>query len=320
MRLTSLAAGRQPICSSAAFRQSRSIPSASSRRRSLIRSHVPVSMWNPTPGLYTRYGAVETLLAEIDDRLVIMGSGDEIRLLFDAAALPPSAGRLEARFPAVGGRLGQGCRREHRLLANRRAAAVPRHEPVPLSGTETLPGQRDCTAHYREEYNTRPALRLLRGLAGDVEEMKRGVLLYLVAGLFLLLLINYRLSRGLRLAHDLLHGERAAARVRRPGAGCGLRLAFDPESSNCAAECFRWSWLCGLAGVGNRARVGLGIFARPLGALGAHRFGVRRRCCSFGVCEQESGDPRRLAPLSTHTAASVAAGVLFAIAGRVLTR
>ena len=36
----------------------------------------PTSMWNPTVGSYTRYGAVEKLLREIDDRMVILGSGD----------------------------------------------------------------------------------------------------------------------------------------------------------------------------------------------------------------------------------------------------
>src|ERR1039458_7414460 len=47
-----------------------------------------MSMWNPTPGNYTRYGAVDKLLAEVDDRLVIMGSGDEVQLRFRAAGLP----------------------------------------------------------------------------------------------------------------------------------------------------------------------------------------------------------------------------------------
>ncbi|MCP5112718.1 MAG: hypothetical protein GY953_17980, partial [bacterium] len=35
----------------------------------------PASMWNPTPGFYTRYGEVEELLDRIDDRFVVMGSG-----------------------------------------------------------------------------------------------------------------------------------------------------------------------------------------------------------------------------------------------------
>ena len=39
----------------------------------------PLSYWNPTPGNYTRYGDVGELLSEVDDRYVVMGSGDEIR-------------------------------------------------------------------------------------------------------------------------------------------------------------------------------------------------------------------------------------------------
>ena len=50
---------------------------------------MPVSMWNPTKGLYTRYGDVLPLIGAIDDRLVIMGSGDELRLLFPARAVGP---------------------------------------------------------------------------------------------------------------------------------------------------------------------------------------------------------------------------------------
>lgn len=51
----------------------------------------PVSFWNPTPGLYTRYGAVDELLRRVDDQLVVMGSGDEVQLQFEALA-PPAAG------------------------------------------------------------------------------------------------------------------------------------------------------------------------------------------------------------------------------------
>src|SRR5207302_4216275 len=45
------------------------------------------SFWNPTPGLYTRYGDVKELIESVDDRFVIMGAGDELRLSFDANAL-----------------------------------------------------------------------------------------------------------------------------------------------------------------------------------------------------------------------------------------
>jgi tetratricopeptide (TPR) repeat protein len=49
------------------------------------------SMWNPTPGLYTRYGDVRSLLRHVDDEIVIMGSGDELRIDFDLKRLPPMA-------------------------------------------------------------------------------------------------------------------------------------------------------------------------------------------------------------------------------------
>ena len=53
------------------------------------------SSWEPTPGLYTRYGEVGELLRQVDDRLVVMGAGDQLGLTFDASGLPalPSAWR-----------------------------------------------------------------------------------------------------------------------------------------------------------------------------------------------------------------------------------
>jgi len=48
----------------------------------------PASFWNPTPGLYTKYGDVDELLRDVDDRMVIMGSGDEAQLAFSALPAP----------------------------------------------------------------------------------------------------------------------------------------------------------------------------------------------------------------------------------------
>jgi Flp pilus assembly protein TadD len=48
----------------------------------------PTTGWNPTPGFYTRYGEVRELLTSADDRMVIMGSGDELRLRFVTGNLP----------------------------------------------------------------------------------------------------------------------------------------------------------------------------------------------------------------------------------------
>lgn len=47
------------------------------------------SPWLPFPGRYTRYGDVNELLQEPDDRMVILAPGDEIALAFDASGLPP---------------------------------------------------------------------------------------------------------------------------------------------------------------------------------------------------------------------------------------
>jgi len=131
-------------------------------------SWMPVSMWNPTPGLYTRYGDVRPLLAEIDDRLVVMGSGDEIRLRFDAAALPP--------LPA-------GWRRDFLLFvdgwakdADANTAFSQTVEPLPFHGMSQYPypeGERFPGGEVhdldRERLRTRPALRLLHPLRAREE-------------------------------------------------------------------------------------------------------------------------------------------------------
>ena len=44
--------------------------------------------WNPLRGNYTRYGSVEELLAQPDDRLVVMATGDEMTVEFSPRDLP----------------------------------------------------------------------------------------------------------------------------------------------------------------------------------------------------------------------------------------
>lgn len=129
----------------------------------------PVSSWDPTPGRYTRYGDVTELLAEIDDRMVIMGSGDEVQLLFDGRALPP--------LPA-------GWRRDFLLKVDGWAkdrdantAYSQTVEPLPFHGMSSYPYPAwekfpDTPAHreWRKAYNTRPALRLLRTLNEGIRD------------------------------------------------------------------------------------------------------------------------------------------------------
>ena len=123
----------------------------------------PVSQWNPTAGNYTRYGDVRELVGALDDKLLLMGSGDEVTLLFDPAKLPV---------------LKPGWKRDFLLLvdgwakdADANTAFSKTVEPLPFHGMSTYPYSasdsfpRDTTHNtYREQYNTRPALRLLRPL------------------------------------------------------------------------------------------------------------------------------------------------------------
>jgi tetratricopeptide (TPR) repeat protein len=121
------------------------------------------AMWNPTGGNYTRYGAVEKLLAEADDRMAILGSGDEVQLRFRAAGLPE---------------LPVGWKRDFLLLvdgwakdADANTAFSQSVLPLPFHGMsrypypaeERFPDDAEHT-QYQQEYNTRPALRLIRRL------------------------------------------------------------------------------------------------------------------------------------------------------------
>ena len=126
----------------------------------------PVSLWNPTSGLYTRYGDVRELLERVDDRFTIMGSGDEVRLLFRVTDLPA---------------LPDGFSRDFLLYANGwvkdgdlNTAFAQTVEPLPFHGMSGYPyaggehyPQDPEHQRYREQYNTRPALRLLGPLSGS---------------------------------------------------------------------------------------------------------------------------------------------------------
>jgi tetratricopeptide (TPR) repeat protein len=130
------------------------------------------SMWNPTGGDYTRYGAVEKLLAAIDDRMVIMGSGDEVTLRFRTAGLPA---------------LPEGWKRDFLLLvdgwakdADANTAFSQSVLPLPFHSMSRYPypaGEHfpiDAEhAQYQHDYNTRPALRLIRNLTGAVTVRER---------------------------------------------------------------------------------------------------------------------------------------------------
>jgi tetratricopeptide (TPR) repeat protein len=51
--------------------------------------------WRDLIGYYTRFGNVNALLVDVDDRYVIMNAGDELRLRFSEQALPPAGWRRD---------------------------------------------------------------------------------------------------------------------------------------------------------------------------------------------------------------------------------
>jgi hypothetical protein len=124
---------------------------------------MPISMWNPTPGLYTRYGDVRPLINAVDDRLVLMGSGDELRLLFPARGLPALKPGWKRDFLLlVDGWAKDG---DYNTAFSQSVEPLPFHamSSYPYPGAEHFPDDAEHRV-YRELYNTRPALRLVRPL------------------------------------------------------------------------------------------------------------------------------------------------------------
>jgi Flp pilus assembly protein TadD len=120
------------------------------------------SMWNPTPGMYTRYGEVLPLLTQADDQLTILGSGDELALRF-AVPPPPAAGYRRSFVLAVDG----WAKDQDPNTAHSQTV-----EPLPFRGMASYPypvGVRHPGGKLNQEFNTRPALRLLRPL-GNISD------------------------------------------------------------------------------------------------------------------------------------------------------
>lgn len=131
----------------------------------------PNSFWNPTPGLYTRYGDVLPIIGRIDDRLVIMGSGDEMLLRFDASLPPPPAGWTRDFLLKVDGWAKD---RDPNTAFSTTVEPLPFHgmSRYPYPAAEHFP---DDAAHeaWRRDYNTRPALKLIRPLQPGAEKATR---------------------------------------------------------------------------------------------------------------------------------------------------
>ena len=118
------------------------------------------SPWLPFPGRYTRYGDVRPLLAEADDRSVILAPGDEIDLAFDARRLaPPPAGWRRTVFLE-----SHGWDKD----ADRNTAEPAQVEPLPfraMSGYPYGPGERFPDTPLHREYLERWLTREVRAEA-----------------------------------------------------------------------------------------------------------------------------------------------------------
>ncbi len=124
--------------------------------------------WNPMRGDYTRYGAVEKLLAQADDRMVLMATGDELTVKFSKRGLPPlKPGWKRDFFLNVQGWAKDG---------EPNTAFSKTVEPLPFRNMSNYPPgseeRRDDNADYRRfvrEYQTRPGYLLIPPLAPSVQ-------------------------------------------------------------------------------------------------------------------------------------------------------
>jgi thioredoxin-like negative regulator of GroEL len=124
----------------------------------------PMSNWNPTTGMYTRYGEVTPLLRTPDDRMVIMGSGDEVTIDYQAASLPAlPAGWTRDFLLKVDGWAKDA---DANTAFSENVLPLPFHamSGYPYKASEHFPH-----ADYVRDYLTRPALRLIRPLAPATE-------------------------------------------------------------------------------------------------------------------------------------------------------
>jgi hypothetical protein len=123
-------------------------------------------MWNPTPGNYTRYGNVAVLLAEPDDKMTVMGSGDEIAMRFAASGLPPLPAGWKRDFLLLVD--GWAKDADANTAFSQSVLPLPFHamSRYPYPPNEAYPQDPEHT-QYLHEFLTRPALLLIRPLAGD---------------------------------------------------------------------------------------------------------------------------------------------------------
>lgn len=124
----------------------------------------PISNWNPTLGQYTRYGDVTPLVNKIDDKLIVMGSGDELKLTFPADGLPALPNGWSRDFLLLVD--GWAKDSDANTAFSQSVLPLPFHgmSSYPYKSSEHFPNDPEH-AKYVNDYLTRPALELIRPLA-----------------------------------------------------------------------------------------------------------------------------------------------------------
>ncbi len=124
--------------------------------------------WNQHPGMYTRYGAVDELLTEIDDRFVILGSGDALTLRFDASELPDVPEGYTRDYLVFFD--GWAKDRDPNTYEALEVEPLPFHgmSGYPYRADEAFPDTPEIQA-WRKEWNTRPAHRWIVPLSTERE-------------------------------------------------------------------------------------------------------------------------------------------------------
>ncbi len=112
--------------------------------------------WNQHPGRYTKFGDVLPLLSAVDDKFVIMGAGDALRLRFDASKAPPLKKGWRRDFLVFLD--GWAKDRDHNTIEALYVEPLPFHgmSGYPYGPDEKYPDD-DDHRRYQDEWNTRPS-------------------------------------------------------------------------------------------------------------------------------------------------------------------
>ncbi|MCL5671657.1 MAG: hypothetical protein M1423_10245, partial [Acidobacteria bacterium] len=129
-----------------------------------LMKHAP---WNPMRGFYTRYGNVKQLVSKADDELVVMSTGDEMTVRFNARQFPPlHPGWVRSFFLDASGYAKDG---------EPNTAYSATVGPLPFRAMQNYPPlgkHAPATSAYRKylrQYQTRPSYQLIPSLAPPAE-------------------------------------------------------------------------------------------------------------------------------------------------------